>query len=127
MCILVGIYLLCKGMGNLGIRNLSTLYSLGFGAIDTNAVINVGPSNLLGLVLLANLPQGILSFVYLTYNALFTCMISAHEWARFADKKVPLRVTSPVGQQKSTYYLQLPYYYSLVRNPFCMLQVPFRG
>ena len=31
----------------------------------------------------------------------------------FATRRQPLRVTSPTGQQRSTYWLELPYHYSL--------------
>ena len=65
------------------------------------------------MILLANLPQAIVSFLYLTYNALFTCMLVAKEWNNFTHKRKPLRVVCPVEKQRSTYWLQLPYSYSI--------------
>ena len=60
-------------------------------------------------VLIANLPQTIISFLYLTYNGLFTCMLAEREWARYTIKRAPLRVTVPRLGQRSTYFLHLPY------------------
>ncbi|KAF2637830.1 hypothetical protein P280DRAFT_530196 [Massarina eburnea CBS 473.64] len=62
---------------------------------------------------LANLPQLLLSFGYFTINTLCTCMASAEEWNNMARKRKGLRVTDPQGDQRSTYFLQLPYRYSL--------------
>jgi hypothetical protein len=60
-------------------------------------------------VLMANLPQTIISFLYLTYNGLFTCMLAGREWALYSIKRAPLRVTIPRPGQRSTHFLQLPY------------------
>lgn len=61
------------------------------------------------MILLANLPQTIISFLYLTYNDLFTCMLVAKEWNQFAHKRKTLRVSYPVvEEQRSTFWLQLP-------------------
>lgn len=64
-------------------------------------------------ILIANSPQALLSFLFLTYNGLFTCMLLADEWTGYAHKRKPLRVTSPVGEQRCTYRLQLPYRYGI--------------
>jgi len=68
---------------------------------------------LFAAALVANTPQVILSYFYMAFNSLLTCMVSGHEWLQYAKNRRPLRVSSPEGQQKSTYYLQLPYIYSL--------------
>ncbi|KAK5112504.1 hypothetical protein LTR62_004261 [Meristemomyces frigidus] len=97
-----------------------TVFSLGFGAIDSRALLSVGlpqggTGGLVTAVLLANLPQAIVSFLYLTYNGLLTSMLLCHEYSKYAleGRRKPLRVTTPHGQQRSTYYLNLPYTYSL--------------
>ena len=64
-------------------------------------------------ILIANSPQALLSFLFLTYNGLYTCMLLADEWADYAYKRKPLRVTTPVGEQRTTYRLQLPYRYGV--------------
>ena len=40
-------------------------------------------------------------------------MLLAQEWNRYATHRKTLRVTSAVGEQRSTYWLQLPYRYSI--------------
>jgi hypothetical protein len=98
--------------------SLSELYKIGVGAVTASSLINIGLNglgarDLLANVLLANLPQAILSFLYLMYNGIFTCMVSADEWSGFAHQRKTLRVTSPVGKQRTSYYLQLPYKFAL--------------
>ena len=82
-------------------------------------------------VILANLPQIVLSYLYLLFNGLFTCMVAGmcskglgllflylttrkgNEWMQYAHRRSTLRVTSPKGAQRSTYWLQLPCTYSI--------------
>jgi hypothetical protein len=66
-------------------------------------------ANVIPYVLLANLPQAIVSVLYLSYNGIFTCMLANREWARYAIKRASLRVTIPSPSQRSTYFLSLPY------------------
>lgn len=40
-------------------------------------------------------------------------MLLVEEWAKFAYKRKTLRVTCPVGKQRSTFWLQLPYSYGI--------------
>ena len=68
---------------------------------------------MIATVLIANSPQILLSFLYFSYNGVFTCMLLAEEWSAYGTKKRFLRVTSPTGGQRSTFYLQLPYRYSI--------------
>ena len=69
---------------------------------------------LIANILLANLPQLIFSFLYFQYNSIFTCMATAAEWSGYNNNRRPLRVSSnPKGHQKSRYFLQLPYRYSV--------------
>lgn len=64
-------------------------------------------------ILIANLPQLFLSFAYLAFNGLFTRLHMAKEWSALSTRYKALRVTNPQGQQNSTYFLQLPYRYSV--------------
>ena len=84
-------------------------FLLGFGAINTAAVLKLPLPGLVATVLVANSPQLLLSFLYFAYNGLWTCMLLTKEWASYARARKPLRVTSPTGGQRSTYRLQLPY------------------
>jgi hypothetical protein len=91
------------------------LLSLGFtGTTISWSLPSFGTVGLLSNVLVANLPQLILSFTYFTYNALFTSMLAGLEWSKMAWQKKSLRVSqTPKGQQRSSYFLQLPYRYAI--------------
>lgn len=94
---------------------MSHLWSLGYGGDSSETEIHLDSlsGQLIPMILIANLPQVLLSFLYLTYNALFTSMLLAEEWSGFAHERKTLRVTCPVGKQRSTYWLQLPYFYGI--------------
>ena len=62
---------------------------------------------------MVNTPQLMLSSIYLCYNALFTCISSSVEWMNFCKHKKGLRVSKPEGEQRRTYFLSLPYRYSI--------------
>ncbi|KAF2452340.1 hypothetical protein BDY21DRAFT_407015, partial [Lineolata rhizophorae] len=68
---------------------------------------------LLNNILLANSPQLFLSLTYLLYNNILTSMLVGLEWISFAHKRFSLRVSKPCGRQRATFWLQLPYRYSL--------------
>jgi hypothetical protein len=91
--------------------NTSKIFGLGFGATDFRAVLaSYFPTDIISLALIANSPQVILSFLYLVYNGLFTSMLTGYEWTSYAYKKKGLRISrKPAGNQRSTYFLQLPY------------------
>jgi hypothetical protein len=67
----------------------------------------------LELVLLANVPQFIISLCYLQFNSVLTRLHMAIEWAAMGVDYRPLRVTEPRGAQTSTYRLQLPLTWSV--------------
>jgi len=114
--------LLGSGMNKVGIDTIKQAWDLGFGKISPISIVDVAPTKLFPAVLLANLPQAILSFLYLTYNGLYSCMLGAHEWTHFAHSRIYLRVTNPSANQRSTYYLQLPYSYAIVSTPYATEQ-----
>ena len=57
---------------------------------------------------LANAPQVLLSMSYVATNRICTAMAFALEWDEHASKRKGLRVSSPSGQQRGTYFLSLP-------------------
>lgn len=99
--------------------NVDTLWSIGLGAIHEYNILelNLGfyvpqaeTKGLLSYILVANMPQLIMSLLYFSYNNLFTRMLSAVEWNGFANERKGVRVSSkPMGAQRSRYFLQLPY------------------
>jgi hypothetical protein len=66
---------------------------------------------LLKNVLLVNTPQLAISLIYVFYNSLLTRMLVAYEYSKFGRTPNGLRVSRPVGDQRSTLWLQLPYRY----------------
>ncbi|CEF79790.1 hypothetical protein FGSG_11545 [Fusarium graminearum PH-1] len=103
-----------------GPKDLKTLWDLGFGSANELTLISgkgwddKDDSSLIANILVANLPQLVFSFFYFQYNSLFTCMAAAAEWSAYANKRRSLRVSSnPRGKQRSRYFLQLPYRYSI--------------
>lgn len=97
---------------------ISDLWKMGYGTVSNTNLINIpfpcGSGRLMLSVLVANTPQVILSFLYLTYNGLFSCMMLMEEWTGFAHEQKPLRVTFPIGSQRSSYWLQIPYKYGIL-------------
>jgi hypothetical protein len=96
--------------------------------------------SLSGVVILVNLPQLICSLLYFYYNALLTAFCQAKEWNAFSLRPRSLRVSSrPRGQQKSSYYLSLPFRFAipllvlsgllhwLISQTIFMLKVKFRN
>lgn len=104
---------------NLTDKSISHLWQLGFNAVNGETLIEIflpkDNRGIMASVLLSNLPQSILSFLYVTYNGLFTCMLLEDEWNGFAHERKPLRVTSPspASKQRSSYWLSLPYKYAI--------------
>lgn len=97
-------------------RSFSNLVRLGFGTVDPRTIIdwNISHTSTINNVLVANSAQVILSAIYFSYNGLFTCMLLGQEWASYAHHRKGLRVSrAPDGTQRSTYFLQLPYRFSL--------------
>ncbi|RMY19582.1 hypothetical protein D0866_12777 [Hortaea werneckii] len=145
MFLCIAALIIAGALLGIGVQKLSRFisssdaFSMGFGSVDAKALINtglpqIGSSGLVSAVVLANLLQAIVSFLYLTYNGLFTCMLLSYEYSKYGPtgRKRPLRVTTLHGQQRksqdgifpqmlpltppylgSSYFLQLPYKYSI--------------
>ena len=75
--------------------------------------VHLGSTSVIPYVLLANLPQGLVSILYLSYNGIFTAMLANREWSNYAHKRATLRVTTPSPTQRSSYFLSLPFTYSV--------------
>ncbi|THZ18260.1 hypothetical protein D6C91_05577, partial [Aureobasidium pullulans] len=93
-------------------RSMSALWAMGFGTVREESLIGGSgwhmPS-VTAAVIVANLPQVMLSFLYLLFNGLLTAMLAAREWSHYAQERKPLRVSTPKGMQRSTYFLSLPF------------------
>jgi hypothetical protein len=110
------VFLLLGLRSNSGGATISANGFDGFGVESSNTkgeTVFLPPLPIEGLVLLANMPQLLLSWSYFLLNGVLTRMLTAAEWLSFSIKRKALRVSSPKGQQNSTYRLQLPFRYSI--------------
>jgi hypothetical protein len=88
----------------IGLGNAIPLTMLGLPVPQT------GAGSLIANICIVNAAQPILTFVYFTYNSLFTSMSLAREWASYSYKRKGLRLFSqPQRNQRSTYVLSIPY------------------
>ncbi|KAK5787676.1 hypothetical protein VI817_010173 [Penicillium citrinum] len=71
--------------------------------------------SMLASVVVANIPQLAITISYYCYNAVLTSMLAASEYNSYGANRKSLRVTWPVkgSQQRSTYYLSVPYKYGV--------------
>jgi hypothetical protein len=116
------LYLLIWGISSLPdgtSRSIAGLSRLGYGTVDPRTAITGLKNDLVMNALVANSPQVILSMLYFSYNALFTSFLLSYEWTTYAHKRKGLRVShDPIGAQRTEYFLQLPYRFSI---PLMML------
>ena len=106
---LIFLLIICVESGS-----IAAIWSESIGSFNANAIIGSSAgAPLLTNVLLANMPQLVVSMAYLFYNNIFTCMLLGCEISEFATQRKSLRTTAPRGQQHSTYWLQLPFRYSI--------------
>jgi hypothetical protein len=86
----------------------------GFGAVQSNALLTNLAKTYVGMELLANTPQLLVSLLYFLLNDHLTRMLHAADYNQYATCRRPLRVSFPQGQeQRSTFYLSIPFRYSL--------------
>ena len=101
-------------------RHISNLWDLGFGALSPFTFIYIGlphddPAGLISNVLVANLPQFILSVLYIFYNGMISAFLVQREFSRMNSMKPmkPLRVSEPLGIQRGSYFISLPLRYGI--------------
>ncbi|KAE8407621.1 hypothetical protein BDV37DRAFT_290332 [Aspergillus pseudonomiae] len=93
---------------------ISTVWSLGFSEARPETMLrSLATYNLLAMVVLSNTPQVILSSLYYLINGILTCMLASAEYTSYSVRRQYLRVSWPEGQQRSTYFLSLPYAFSI--------------
>ncbi|KAJ6188446.1 hypothetical protein N7519_003354 [Penicillium mononematosum] len=114
IAILVCIILLVYGISQINAG--SPVWRATLGEANASTLIKGGnwPSTLIPIVIIANIPQLIFSFLYFAFNSLLTAMNIAAEWSRFAVNRKGLRVSGrPSLSQRSNYFLSLPYRYAI--------------
>ncbi|CAG8898361.1 unnamed protein product [Penicillium egyptiacum] len=69
----------------------------------------------LSSVVVANIPQLIITVSYFFYNSVLTSMLATAEYSSYGASPNPLRVTWPIkdSMQRSTYWLSMPYQYGV--------------
>ncbi|KAJ5951286.1 uncharacterized protein N7479_009699 [Penicillium vulpinum] len=116
-CIMV--VLACFGLFIFVLTTVSgpkSIWTANLGSIDAASLITGDhwPKTLIPNVIIANLPQLTLSFLYFAFNSLLTTMTIAAEWSSYAINRKGLRVSgSPSLSQRSSYFLSLPYRYAI--------------
>lgn len=85
--------------------NNGTVTPTNFGGLNTSQMQR---SSSAGLII-ANLPQLVVSMNAVLYNNVWIKMFLTAEFAKFASTRQYLRVSKPRGAQRSTYWLSLPF------------------
>jgi len=120
--LLVCMAFLVYGLHKMPGASPSDIWNIGFGQATEHTLITfagirrrkIRASGTLSNVLIANAGQTVLSFLYFSCNGLLTSMLLAHEWSGYALTRKGLRVSGrPQGDQRSTYFLQLPFRYAI--------------
>ncbi|RDA89814.1 hypothetical protein CP533_0873 [Ophiocordyceps camponoti-saundersi (nom. inval.)] len=100
--------------------DMRSLMSLGFGATTPLTFLvtrlpRQDPAGLISSVLLANLPQLLISVIYMLYNAMLSTFLVQREFSLMykREKHKPLRVSEPIGIQRSSYFISLPLRYGV--------------
>ncbi|KIW02250.1 uncharacterized protein PV09_06402 [Verruconis gallopava] len=96
--------------------DLASLWKMGMGVVNPATTIvfssmpSSGAAGLVWSAFVANVPQLILSLIYFAYNGILTAFFLGAEWQSYMRERKGLRVSdNPSGDQRSTYFLQLPY------------------
>ncbi|OQE46496.1 hypothetical protein PENCOP_c001G06293 [Penicillium coprophilum] len=121
-CIAVGAILFGKAIAPLGDRWLTPrilheIWEKGFsGARDQSDLVDLKRTlSTLSSVVIANIPQLVITVSYFFYNSVLTSMLATAEYSSYGASSKPLRVTWPIkdSTQQSTYWLSMPYQYGV--------------
>lgn len=96
--------------------NIYDIWAEGLGKVDPNALFAssaFADRSVLRGAVTVNAPQLLFSYLYFVYNEIFTCMHIGKEWGQFAKRPTLLRVSRAQGRQRWTYWLSLPWRYSV--------------
>jgi len=108
-CVMYSVEILLEVGGDV----VQVMKEIGMGKVSTWAMLAAPKTGVNGLVFnscIANFGQLVISLAYVPYNRMFTIFSGAWEWESYAKNRKALRVTAkPRGEQRSTYFLSLPY------------------
>lgn len=97
---------------------ISSYWSMGLGELRDYTFISVpyprnDPWGLISNVILANVPQLLASTFYLLYNGILTTFLVQFEFSSMYKTRKSLRVSEPLGTQRSSYPISLPFRYGI--------------
>jgi hypothetical protein len=115
---------LALGIDNFkGDKTIENAWVIGLGTVKPQNLVmgwklpGYGNTSIIVSTLIANAPQALFSFLYVCYNSLFTIMFLSRELMTFSVTtgrgRKYLRVSDAKGEQKCTYFLNLPYKYGI--------------
>lgn len=98
--------------------SMASFWEMGLGNLEVYTFLYVGlptsdPLGLISNIIVANSPQVLVSLFYITYNTMLTTFLVQREFSRMYRSHKALRVSEPVGEQRSTYPVSLPFMYGL--------------
>ncbi|CAG8947876.1 unnamed protein product [Penicillium salamii] len=115
----LGQSLTARKSGGLAI-DLPSLWSYGIGTAHAWSISLTGTLSHMNqevgfffATIYVNIFQILVSGLYLLCNNIITVILMASEWNSYCSQRRSLRVSCPRGYQRSTYFLSLPYRYSL--------------
>ena len=121
---IVGFIFVAKGAADKAVPSFNSPDTLGSndfanvsGNSDSWAVLQftIGSTakSLTANILLSNLPQMILSFLYVFYTDVLTRMLISEDYCQFGKRQGTLWVSNPSGAQRSAFLLNLPPRYGI--------------
>lgn len=98
------------GLSDLSSKQINP-YGIVLGSLNVNALVFADNGiSTVGMALLANTPQFLLSLISLAYSNLLTSMYLAADFASLAFKPATLMVSTPVGEQRGTWLMGIPFF-----------------
>lgn len=94
-------------------ETISSGFDVGMGEINSATLLTQLSDSFVVNILIVNCIQLLVTGLYFLYNDALTRMLLAAEYNSYALERKPLRVSFPKGKQRSTFYLTIPYRYSV--------------
>ena len=119
VCFLTVGFLLQLALRALNEYGNGSIIGAGLGSVTPETLITWqlptrGTAAILSSTIISNLPQLVLSGLYMLLNNLLTRLLIAEEWSGFCRHRKGLRLSrKATGEQRSTYFLTIPLRYGI--------------